>query len=482
MSIMQLQTWFDDFLKVAPPASKLDELIDTSIKILDEIGVEAQNDQFLERVKSCEGILVKNHRIHFNRKYVQQFIDEDRAKKKLACLQNDSGSKSEYNLESAGFSFATIDAMTGKQRPATVNDLIELTKLGHVCGCSGPNPVFPQDLPAPMRALATYRYCYEYSDRIRGRHYMNIDQAKFIKEMARAGGFEFRVTVCFENALSINPYDLEILLHFLDEDSDFRIATIAYHMPGITGPISVLGCQALAFAEHIAGYILYKHIAPECRKNPVAIGLVGPTDLKSCCYAYGCSRTSMYLMLSSYMQALYAGNQDFAPPALMMTGSGEINAQAIADKTAQAMFGAQAGTKIFTNIGNLCIDDIASVEQFIIDIDIIEYMKNHTSMLDKLTDLAALDTAYNDIKTYVEKKVDFLMAEDTIDKFMRLDTQEFLFEYKKAAQWQDNPSNIIHKARARADELLATHQYRVDPDQLKAVIEVYEKAKQHYGI
>ncbi|KKR03972.1 MAG: hypothetical protein UT30_C0015G0008 [Candidatus Uhrbacteria bacterium GW2011_GWF2_39_13] len=477
---MYSKTWFDEFaLRMNSKSHIVEEFIDTSVKLLSELGVKAAHHGFLSRISKGDGFSVKGERVFFDGKYLRKLIEERRGQA-LARPEEQNGfvPSKEFSMAIGGYSFNTIDA-TGKQRPSTLSDLIELTKLGEVCKCSGPNPVFPQDIPMPMRDLAGYRYCFEYSSKIYGRfHFTNIKQGEYAYRITKAAGLKFNAHVCFQDALTINPEDLDKLLYFLDKnDKDVLPSCIAYHLPGITGPITPMGCNVLAYAENLAARIIFKHLRPDVDITHLP-GSAGPANLKNLCWALGSSPSYTYYSMASLFRTMFNEEIMQFPSAVpLMTGSAAIDAQAITEKACMALAGALGGAKSFSNLGNLACDDINSVEQFVIDLDIIEFVKNHISSIGMLDDMLSLGSAYDTIKANVVDRIDFLMTDETLGDFKKFIKEEYLFDYKKAQQWEKESRNLICRASERARDLIRKHDYVCDQDRLKEIDNIYRKAE-----
>lgn len=484
---MKMINWFDKLSEKFPEAEKIDELIELSLRLMSEIGIKADNPKFLEKIRDSEGIKINGNRVYFDTRYAGKIIED---KRQLLAEKNRDKEISlpdpdKFTMTIGGYGFLTIDPETGKYRDATVNDLIRLTKLGHVCGCNGPAPFFPQDVPGPMRDIATYRYCYEYSDKIFGRyHFDSAEEGGFVYEMMQAVDKPFRVTLCFHDAMEVNPHDLEKMMYFIENKKmkEPWIVAIAYHLPGITGPLTPLGCQALQLAEQTGMHMMLKSIYPDSKTN-FGIGGAGPTDLTNCGWAFGSSRTNAYRILTNYILNLYSSENVLKENSVsLMTGSGNIDIQTAVEKSTLAMAGALGGASNFACLGNLATDDINSAEQFVIDVDIIEYVKNTLkSCRDMMKPLASLDDTFETVRAACSDGVSFLMAGETLTKFRDFVTKEALFEYKKSAQWNSSGKSIIKKASERVEELLAKHDYKCDPDKLEAMDKVYREAEKYFA-
>jgi trimethylamine:corrinoid methyltransferase-like protein len=477
---MKINSWFDQIRKLLVESNDIDELCRLSVRMLNEIGIELENDRILQICSKANHLKVKNNRIYFDKKYTENLINEDRQQKELQSKElnqpREFDLEPEYSLSNGGFGFLTIDQNTRSLRSATLDDLIKFTKLSHAAGCSGPNPVFAQNLPEKMRDIATYRYCYEYSDRILGRYYSTLEQAKYIYEMSCASGFPFRVTVSFDKALSVNKYDLETLMYFLENDKKFRISTVAYHLPGITGPVTVAGCQALQLAEHLGAFIIYRHLADNYETNGFSLGQAGPVDFKNACWAYGCSRTIAYLTFSIYMNQLYRKSSFFNLPAVtLMTGSCCVDSQAAIDKTAVAVSGALMGCKTFGCLGSLAVDDVFSPEQFVIDLEIVNYVKNQINSADTIPKNALLEDVFEDVKANAFDDNDWLMSEGTISKFKDFTNFESLLKYNKALS-SAAEDDLLSRATSGVEQLLKNYNYECDADKLKEVDKKYQSA------
>jgi trimethylamine:corrinoid methyltransferase-like protein len=377
-----------------------------------------------------------------------------------------------------------LDAETDEVRPATCQDLRDLIRLVNSYGLGGNYPVMPQDLPPLMRALACFKICWETSDNIRPFDYQHIRQTRYIYEMHQVMGQPFTITLCVPQPLRIDEKDLDIFLSFYPEwkrGADLNFWILDYPMLGITKPITSTGCLAMQMANMFGVRTLF-HLFDEELELPVGFSGGLPTDLRNVCWAWGHPRQHLYAFLNSRILAQLCG---LDPPqyvrggTLLESSSSAVDAQAALEKMGIAMVAALQGVRHFSGAGSLCVDDLFSGVQFVIDLEIVRYVQETVESFHPPSDLVSTDGLYEMLRDVSLEKDEFLSHPDTVAKFRSLLPSSDRIRREKLRSWLTHRSLLKDRAREECIERIrgTEQKFHLPDEQQRELDRIYREAE-----
>ena len=395
-----------------------------------------------------------------------------------------------------GYSMDVIDWRTGALRPATVADLAESCRVVEAAGSRGPYCVTPQDVAPLLQDVATFKTCFEHSRRnVRGAYYSSPRQAPFIEEMCGVMGEPFRLLLGVVSPLKLSNSDLDTIYTSVAAAKRHPIQLVGYGVPGIGSPAGLAASAALVMAENYGAALLVALAFPE---NDVSAGVSagGPTDFRHCNYAHGAPHTFAYQVINAHLDAALSGidpargvgafDVSLVDPTdtvgitmvSLMTGACEPDEQAAAEKAGIATIGALLGARRFGSAGNLCVDDVFSLEQFMIDRELAEHAVKTVECCGPSAVMAQMGAFAEEMRSVMAGE-DFLGLPSTMAVMRAFYRPGRMFEHMKLRAWQGGGCRAIRaKAREEIEHRLAASDFALDAEKKRALGRIYHAAEQ----
>ena len=376
-----------------------------------------------------------------------------------------------------------IDIETEEIRPATCQDLRDGIKLVDSFGIDGNYPVMPQDVPPIMRAIICTKICHEMSEKVRPYDYDNPMQARYIYEMHRAVGKPFHIDFCVPVAMTVDPYTVDMFLDLYPDwkkNRDITFQTLDYPMVGITKPVTVPGCATMILAETLAVHILFNLFDPELNV-PVAIHGGHPTDLRSACYAWGAPNTHLFSYLNSRIRPRLCGQEEelyLRGGVLLETSSAAVDEQAGFEKMASALLGALQGARHFHYAGALCVDDLFSGVQLVIDIEMVNYIRQIVESFEPSPDIIDMEGLYDECRNVSLGDDLFISHINTVKRFRNILPTSDRIVREKLQAWLSHRKTLKERAREEAlDRIRNAEPFHLPEDQQKELDKIYARAE-----
>ncbi|NQU76279.1 MAG: trimethylamine methyltransferase family protein, partial [Planctomycetes bacterium] len=469
-------------------AATMDTIAGVAIKLLTEVGLIVSHEPFMARMQWKTGLVMRGERVCFERALVKESLAAWRRTRReryeKAAKQDAAASKREWKVLSGGFSMDVIDIDTDAVRPATCKDLAELTRLADSYDMGGPNIVQPQDVRPIMRDMAACRGSFENGRNFITSCHSASSQTPYLVDMFKVAGQTFPALMITAPPMRVAPESLEELLYLVDhrwddiEAGHVRLEPMIYNAPGVSGPITVSGCKGLAFTEGLGMHILLK-LFDERINLPIGAGIWHPCDLRHANYAHGSPRAHLFRYLNHrWMPAMCGFVTDTyqTPNGSLSTSSCQLDEQAGLEKMATALMSALQGARTFSGAGNLCVDDLFSAVQLVLDVELVEYIRELVESFDPAPEITSMDGMYDAIVGVVNGKDMFMSHETTVRMFRDFMPSSNILHREKLRSWQSHGKTARDHAREVARERIRTHEFRLNDDQLKELARLYEKA------
>ena len=462
----------------------MQECLDIVVRLLDECGFMVHHNAFLARIKDKPGIRIEDHRVHFDPRLTRQYLDTwIESKRPTEDKKKAPRPAEEWTVTTAGFSMMVRDVETDEVREGTRQDLRDMIKLVNSYGVGGSYPVMPQDLRPIMRAIACFKICYEMSDTIRPYDYQQPEQTRYIYDMHQVMGKPFAITLCVPTTMTIDPKDIDVFLSFYDDlkkGADITFSTLSYGMLGIVKPITAPGCATMALAEYLAVHMLFNLFDPEV-KTPMGMGAGHPTDLRNACWAFGSPRTHLFRYLGSRLMPKLAGyNVDTysVGSATLETSSPALDEVTALEKMAHGLLGAMQGARNFGYAGVLCVDDVFSGVQFVIDLEIVDYIREVIESFNPHPDVVNTQGLWEECRDVALGKDTHLSHINTATRVRNVLPSSDRIVRQKLRPWMADPRLLVDRAREEAIERIKTFEPRKLPqDKQKALDDIYARAE-----
>lgn len=457
--------------------------VDVAVRLLSEVGFRVPHSRFLDKIRSAPGLRIDGDRARFSEELTRSYVNDFVKRQKCNRPSGATVKPVEWTVRTAGFSMCVIDMETEKIREATCQDLRDLIKLVNSYGVGGSYPVMPQDLPPILRALACFKICWEMSNNIRPYDYQQPEQTRYVYEMHKVMGKRFDVTLCVPTAMTIDPKDVDVFLDFYPDwkkHRDINFVVLDYPMIGITKPVTIPGCATMELAETLALHILFNLFDPEIQ---LRISLAGgrPTDLRNACWAFGSPRVHLFHYLSSRVQPALLGDEPSeysVPSVLLESSSSAVDAQAAMEKMAAGLMGAMQGARDFGYAGVLCVDDVYSGVQFVIDLEIVNHIREMIESFKPHPDVVATEGLYEECKAVSLGNDTFLSHPNTVRRFRNIVPSSDRIVREKLRSWLVHHKTLKDRAREEAVERIRTFEPTYAPEDIRRELSnIYDRAE-----
>jgi trimethylamine:corrinoid methyltransferase-like protein len=444
------------------------EMHQAALRVLSEVGLSVEQDPLRRRLSDQDGVDLRAGRIYLAPWLVEAYVEDYRA-----ARQSRGGTIPQHariHLSAGCCASHIADAATGLVRPITTTDLIDATRLIdtlHDEAISGHVPGFPQDVPAPLQALAEYKIGSWYS-RFGGSFTApcSLDGLEHLYEMHQVMGKPFRLPLYVINPLKIMGDSLEAILHFLDRADGFSAGSMP--LMGGTAPIHFVGAFVQAMAEAIGGFIVLRLLAPD---KPVSFGVMAfCLDMKYGSITYGSPEQNLCDLIKLPVNAFYG--MTGGSTRSIRTMAKRPGTQAAAEKGASAVVGALAGSRSFMGAGTLSVDEVFSPEQLVIDREIADYALRVAQGFEFDADKLSVDV----IAACVEDGA-FLAHESTLAHYRDVYWAPRLFEHTMLGRWRElGERDVLDEAQAIVERRLASYDFELAPEKVQALDEIYAHA------
>jgi trimethylamine:corrinoid methyltransferase-like protein len=480
------------------------------VRLLDEVGFVVEHERFLDHLRDRPGLRFIDKRVHFDpalsNEYLDRYVESLRQSLHAgrgvarAATQGEElalgavggvtdpevavGDPSHnWTLAIAGYSMAILDPRTDEVREATCDDLRDCLKLARSFGIGGMYPLMPQDLPPLLRALACFKICWEGADNIEPYDYQQPEQIPFLYDMHRVMGKPMDIMLTVPTAMTLDARDLDIFLSVYPlwkENHDFNWRILDYGMVGIMKPCSALGCATMQLAESLAVHMLLNLFDPEI-EAPLIMTAGQPTDLRHTCWAFGSPRRHAFSYLNSWLAPALCGlepEEYIESGVLLETSSPAVDEQAALEKMAAGLLGAMQGARHFGYAGVLCVDDVFSPTQFVIDVEMVAYIRELIEAFDPHPDITDMTGLYEECRDVGLGLDTFLSHPNTVRRFRNVMPSSDRIVREKLRSWLSHQQTLKDRARDEAlERIAACPEFQLDEAKREGLGRVYAEAE-----
>lgn len=453
------------------PEATLKRIRGDVFQVLEKLGIECDAPAVLAKVAGVKGCFIKGKRIHYAPWLVEDFLKRnypnprpvERKPGPLTLL----GPYSCLNI---------LDMETRAIRRPTVADVADAVRLLDGLGIDlywgGFTPLIPDDVPKRMAQLAMLKATVENRPVPAGGGVAgSVEEAEFMIEMARVAGrakpyvgFQFGIS-----PLRINPEAIGLFNTLLARGHGQDVGAFACPMInfGAASPYSVTAALAQGAAEGIGGAMLVELLQGSAGWPGLSIW---PFDMRHMSIVFGAPETALFRALVDQLQEYLFG---WGPSGEMMSLAKDVDGQAAAERMGCALADALRGARSFASAGMICMDELYSAEQLVIDRDIIRWVERFvcgqgvceesTSVVDLIQEGLANNT--------------FLDHALTVERFREGQWMPELFEHSTLGKWLHGGSRSLRdRARDIARAKIAASEFRLDAGLQRELDRIYRHA------
>lgn len=360
----------------------LAQIKDATLQILEQVGVSFQHSSSLQLLKD-NGVRIEKGRAFFPGNVVEKYLSLAPASFSLygRSTSDELIIGDGRPLFAPGYGPPFVVGTDGLRRPGTIDDYTDLLRAGHASGCldiNGGILVEPQDVPLPTRHLEMLLRTLLYTDTpflgsVNGER--AAEDTIRLAALVRGGEEKLRrfpYAIGLINSKSPLAFDERMLAALHVYASHGQPVIIApFIIAGVSGPVTLLGTLAQHNAEALAGLVLAQMIR---EGTPVIYGAATASgDMHTGGPAIGSPETSMLISAITQIGRTY-GIPVRSGGAL--TDANAPDAQAGYEKMMSLLITALSGVDLVVHAAGI-LDSylMMSLPQFVIDLEIIRYVK-----------------------------------------------------------------------------------------------------------
>ena len=334
---------------------------EAGLAILERTGLRVEHDEILAVLSEHGGVNVDGDRVRLEPELVRQ---------QAAAVQGTQAY--DAPVMAGAYSHNYMEPDTGTIRTSTLEDLVLSIRQIEALGMAGCAPVVPLDIPGPKQELVMERITHENSScSFGGGQATSVPAAEAALEMGAVVGRPCELEIWINSPLTLDPTGLGIIWQLRDRRPPIRCANMPAR--GMSGPMTLAGLLAQSAAEcmgtvavlrllDISSAVTYRIDAFWAFPVDMRTGnvlLSGPDYLR--------------LLVLCMCQARRHGVKSPMGKALL-TSAKQPDAQAAAEKTAQALASTWVGNPgTFVAAGALSVVEIYSPIQTVIDREIMSW-------------------------------------------------------------------------------------------------------------
>ena len=452
---------------------QMDSILKESFKVLNKIGILLDHDEIVKEIKKFKGIKVENNRIYYEYDLIEKYLNS--AKKNNLKITSEK-KEEKFSLSASYLCLNILDHNTNEIRQSKASDLVTVCKVCDVLGVNPRNfaPVEPTDTALNTRALFTYKTTCECSQTMhRSTRISTYEEAKYLKEMAAVMGDNVPIGIQFiVSPLKFDYIGLDLIYKGI-KDKTYLVNASCSPIPiaGVTAPMFVPGGFVQTIAETLGAYIFISLLS-EGRFGNTDFLRLDPFDMQYCNISFGGPEWSLYHLMGRQLTKYLFGYEQL--PGSFRTLAKLPDSQASAERISSVFTGALDGAVSFAGAGQMSIDEIFSLEQMVLDIEILRYVEH----IVKGFEYAKEDgLSFNTIKQIVDNKEEYLTHETTQQYFQDMYWNPKVFKHWNLGQWTAAGSPTSTKmAKEIINEALKKHQYVPDAKKIKELERIYELA------
>jgi len=373
-----LGSWNLEFLD----GDEIEGIRSSSLRILSEIGVQVNHDEIREEMKMNGAEESNDGNLLLSEEMVNEAIKKS-GKEYSIHARNPKNSirigSGDLRFLSSGGQAWIVDPIRKERRTPTRDDLREATILGdaleniNIVG----SLAIPQELTVPGRSIYVYSELIKNSSKVVSSWIEDPREAPYILRLfdVLSGGEEEhrKKPMIWYFCEPVSPLkfryeSLEILRLFCSKGLPMSFGPMV--QAGLSGPVTLAGTLSLENAEILAGITISQTISPG---TPVEYtGIPHIADMRNLHISFGSPEQALMAV------AIVQVGKSYGFSVHVNTGLTDSNipdAQAGLEKAATMLVSILAGAEMPGHLGIAGADQGASLEQLIIDNEMVGYVK-----------------------------------------------------------------------------------------------------------
>lgn len=314
--------------------------------------------------------------------------------------------------------------------------------------------LIPQDAPVRIRELHAYatiilnnsrpRLTSVYSKAAVG-YFYEISKVVYGTDEATRANAPFIHSLWISSPFSIGREVIEGAMEVRRVlKKPFSVVTMP--VAGTSAPVTLAGCLVLATAEILLENVI--SLAVDNRLNGYFSGALS-MDVRKGESCSGPEERLLKLGGADVARYLFRNDRYVFPSFVMNCSANIAGEQSMMEKTVGALFSLMCGARVMSAMGTLSLSDIICPVQFLLDYELLGFLKRMAAGIEVTQEKMALD----EIVAVTPRGADFLASDHTLEHYRSEQWFPDLMDRSIAMAWMREPRTMIESARARAMEL-----------------------------
>jgi trimethylamine--corrinoid protein Co-methyltransferase len=446
---------------------QIEVMKEKALDLVENIGIHVPHEGILKLLSNYDGVNIENEDVKFKSELVLKALKE--AKYPLPDYVENN-----WIVSAGAHQTKLFDLDTGVIRDTTLNDLVDMIKLGDALDTVGSAPVVPLDMPYYVQEILMHKIAWEHS-RYRANDMFEHDPkptlecANYVYEMSRVAEKWFALGLYMISPRMFDRKELDIIYNFLDKGVPMWAGTMP--IAGINAPITMKSAFVQSMFETFGCLTMLNLLNTKSYSYIQIIDsfVAHPFDMKYTTFVYGSAediRGGMdHIALNKYF------NIPFSVKSLLTSGK-EPDAHAAFEVGVYTLMAALAGARIFRCGGLLTSAEVYSAEMLVIVHEVIEYIK-HLLEEEEFSE----ERLMADEIAAVGPGQSFIGRTSTLQNFRKEQWEPELFLHSNLGQWREMGSKSTRQhANEIAKKRIKDHTYTIDAGRKKELDKIYERA------
>ena len=144
--------------------------------------------------------------------------------------------------------------------------------------------------------------------------------------------------------------------------------------------------------------------------------------------------------------------------------------------------GAMHGARLFQYAGVLCVDDLYSGTQFVIDLEIVNYLREMIESFTPHPDILNAEGMYEECRDVSLGRETHIGHAHTLERFRNIVPSSDRMVREKLQAWMQHRKTLKDRAREEALERIRTFEpYRLPADKQRELDRIYARAEKELG-
>jgi trimethylamine:corrinoid methyltransferase-like protein len=446
----------------------LQGILSDGLRVLQKIGIACSDRPTIDRLTAAPGIRYEGDRLH---------LDPDMARKHVQDVQRAGAAtvvqEPPFEMQAPWCCLEYADPVSGQVRSPTTVDATQMARFMDARGGRNwPVPVIPADVPRRHMTLACEHIALSNTRKMGG-FTIAIDptEIEFLIEMNQAAGRVFTLVEQISiSPLRFNDHGLAAYHRFAGR-TDVRVILVgAMACVGSTAPLPIRSAIVQVCAEAIALSLAGSILAGGGGGS--FGGEIFPFDFQHALLLFSGPEDMLYWSMDKQLLEFLNGQRAWGGSFHSM--GRQPDPQAVAERTALALWQAIHGARRFHGAGQLAIDHVFSPQQAVIDDEILAMIAHVVRGLDPL---AGDPDPVAEIAEGVAGGT-FIDQPATAAGFRAVSWFPKLFHRYNVGHWHEMGSpTILADAWEKAQEQIRSCDFHLPADRQQELDRIYQKAR-----